>query len=366
MFETALEILNKIENQGYKAYIVGGYPRNKYLNLPTIDVDIATSATPKQLKEIFKNINLPKEQYGSVVIIKNKIRFEITTFRKEIKYKDNRYPVKVKYITDLKEDLLRRDFTINTLCINRKGELIDLLKSKEDLDYKIIKAVGNPRLKIKEDSLRILRAIRFATILDFDLDNNLKKYIKKYGSLLKKLSFTRKKQELNKIFTSPNALKGIKLILELKLDRYLNLKNLNDIKLTTSALGIWAQLEGIEKYPFSNHEIEIIKKIKTLINQDVLNNYNLYYYGLYNSTIAGEIKGIDRKKIIKKYNDLPIKSSKEIVLKPKEICHILETKPGPFLKEIKNDLEIKILNKEIVNKQSDLIKYVINKYKTLK
>ena len=209
MYQAALEILKKIEKYGYQAYVVGGYVRDLYLNRHSIDVDICTSATPKDLKEIFGDIMLPNIQYGSVTVVYRKIRFEITTFRKDIKYENNRIPVKIKYIDSLLEDLKRRDFTINTLCMNKAGEIIDLLGAKIDLDNKIIKMVGSARKKLKEDSLRILRAVRFATILDFNLDEDLKKYIKKYGYLLKKLSYYRKKEELEKIFVSHNAKRGV-------------------------------------------------------------------------------------------------------------------------------------------------------------
>lgn len=362
MRETALEILKQIEDKGYSAYIVGGYPRNLYLNLPSTDIDICTSATPRDLKEIFQDISLPTEQYGSVVLVRNKIRFEITTFRKEIKYKDKRHPLKIKYIDNLIQDLNRRDFTINTLCIDSKGNTIDFLNAKADIDCRIIRTVGNPKNKIKEDSLRILRAIRFATTLGFELDNDLKHYIKKYGSSLKKLSYFRKQDELNKIFSSPSALIGIKLIADLRLDKYLELSNIHQVKMTSSSLGIWAQLGSLDKYKFSNHEKETIEAINYLKDNDILDNKNLYKFGLYISTIAGEIQGIERSVITKKYNELYIKNKKDIILKPTDICQLLNKKPGPFLKDIISDLENKIVNKELKNEIVELTNYVENNY----
>lgn len=362
MFETALEILKEIENQGFKAYIVGGYPRDQYLNLETVDIDICTSAQPKDLKQIFKDITLPNEQYGSVMLTKNKIRFEITTFRKETKYKDNRHPGKVKYVNDLLDDLNRRDFTINTLCIDSNGKTIDLMHAKEDIDKRLIKTVGSPKLKIKEDSLRILRAIRFATTLNFKLDNELKRYIQKYGSSLKNLSYYRKKEELNKIFSSPNAMIGIKLISELKLDKHLELSNINNIKPTSSIIGFWSQLDVVDIYNFSNNEKQMIKAISELRTKDVLNNENLYHYGLYVSSIVGEINNIDRKQITAKYNQLYIKNRHEIAIKATDICKILNKKPGKFLKTIIDDLEHKLINKELKNNYQILKQYILTTY----
>ena len=142
MEEKALEILKIFNEKGYSAYIVGGYVRDKLLGTKSNDIDICTSATPKEIKELFDTAS--QEQYGSIpVIYKNNI-FDITTYRKEIKYEKNRKPIKIKYIKKIKKDLLRRDFTINTLCMNEFGEVEDILNIKEDLDKKIIKTVGNP------------------------------------------------------------------------------------------------------------------------------------------------------------------------------------------------------------------------------
>ena len=254
MFNSSLKLLRKIEKYGFQAYIVGGYVRDLYLGRKSADVDICTNATPKDLKEIFKDSMLPKEKYGSVTVIYNKVHYEITTFRKDLKYENNRLPVKIKYINDLKDDLRRRDFTINTLCIDSEGNLIDLLSSSKDLKDQVIKTVGIAKTKIKEDSLRILRAVRFATILNFKLDEDLKKSIKKYAYTLRSLSYHRKKEELDKIFSSSNAKYGISLILELELDKYLELKNLKNVVITSNSIGIWAQLDVLDKYDFTSNE----------------------------------------------------------------------------------------------------------------
>lgn len=141
MEEKALKVLQILEENGYEAYIVGGYVRDKLLSIESNDIDICTSATPKQIKEIFKSSQSPN--YGSINIIYKNTNFDITTFRRDIKYLDNRLPVKLKYIKTLKKDLLRRDFTINTICMNSKGEIIDTLNIMEDLNQKVIRTVGN-------------------------------------------------------------------------------------------------------------------------------------------------------------------------------------------------------------------------------
>ncbi len=361
MHNTALKLINKIEDAGFEAYIVGGYVRDYILGCKSQDVDICTSATPKELKEIFNDVVLPNEKYGSITVIFNKIRFEITTFRKDIKYKDNRIPIKIKYIKSLIEDLKRRDFTINTICINKNGEIIDLLNGQKDLEQKLIKMVGNPKTKLKEDSLRILRAIRFATILNFKIDDNLKKYITKHGHLLKKLSYHRKKEELDKIFTSKNNKYGIDLIRELKIEQYLDI-NLDNIVITSNSISIWAQLNVLDKYPFNNTEKETIIKLNELLNCEFIDNKIMYKYGLYIMILFAEIKNINRKEISGKYNNLPIKNQKDIDISAKEICEVLNINYGPILKTIFNDIEEKILELKIENKKEILKEYIIKNY----
>lgn len=362
MEQTAINLIKQINEYGYKAYIVGGYPRDLYLKRESIDIDICTDATPKALKEIFKDSVLPKQQYGGVTILRNHIRFEITTFRKEIKYENNRFPVKMKYIHSLLDDLKRRDFTMNTLCMDETGELLDLLNAKPDLDQKIIRSVGSADHKIKEDILRSLRAIRFATVLNFTLDDQLKKAIIKRRNLLKKLSFARKKEELDKIFASTNASYGLELLKELKLEKNLDLSNLDSVVVTTTPLGIWAQLEVLDIYPFTNSEKHMIKAIQKVMPLDVLDNYVLYKNDLYVCTIVGEIHQIDRALIVAKYNALPIHNTKELALTPLEICTVLNMKPGSSLKDIINDLEYKIIIGELQNRKEDIISYLLKFY----
>lgn len=362
MNSVALGILKKINSFGYISYLVGGYPRDFYIHKESLDYDICTNATPKELKNIFGDSILPAEQYGSVTLMSQGMRFEITTFRRDIKYLNNRKPIEIEYIDNLLDDLKRRDFTMNTMCIDSEGIIIDLLNGKDDIDNKIIRTVGDADLKIYEDSLRILRAIRFATVLDFNLDDSLKRAIKKYGYLLKNLSYYRKKDELDKIFSSPNSNKGIKLIKELNLANYLDLSNIDKLIPTTYLIGNWAQLDVLNKYSFNNIEKESIKKINELLQKDILNYNNLYHYGLYISTIVSEIKGIDKKIVNERYENLYIHNKTDIKIEAKEICNLLNKKPGKFLKNIFDDIEYKLVNKLLKNDKKELRDYIQEKY----
>ena len=361
MYNKALEVLKIFKEHGYVAYIVGGYPRDNLLGIKTNDIDMCTDAKPKEIIEIFDTAGVSDIKYGSVKVIYKGICFDITTFRKDIKYENNRKPVKIKYVNDLKKDLLRRDFTINTICIDSDGNIIDILGAKKDIEKKIITTVGNPRYRLKEDSLRILRAIRFACTLDFEIDGRVKSYIKKYGYLLKYLSYSRKKEEIDKIFISKHKDKGIKLLTELGLDKYLELNNLDKIILCDDIIGLWSQIETTGNYPFSKIENENIRKVKKMLNEGV-NNYTIYKYGLYVSSVVASIKHISYKEINDKYKKLPIYSRKEIKISGDEIIKKLGREPGSYVKEILDDLEIKIINGELENDKNKLIKYVDSNY----
>ncbi len=362
MLDNYIELLQKLTNHGYQAYIVGGFVRDYLLGRESHDIDIATNATPKEIKEIFPDSCLPNEDYGSVIVTEKNCRYEITTFRKEIGYNDNRRPTEIKYIDDIYEDLERRDFTINTLCINNQGEVVDFLGGRDDLEKKVIRSVGKAKDKFTEDSLRILRAIRFATILDFTLDEEIVEAIKECKYLLRQLSYNRKKEELDKIFSSPYAAKGIKLILDLGVDKDLELENLNKVKSTSSLMGIWSVLNVCDKYPFNNNEKELIQNINRVIKLNNLDINTLYKYGLYVNSVAGEIKGIDIKDITKNYNKLIIKSRRDIDISSDIIMDVLNKEPGSYLKDIYNDLEEKIIHGELENKEEKIIDYLKENY----
>ncbi len=354
-------VLLKINNNGFEAYVVGGYPRDLYLGRKTVDVDVCTSARPKDLKEIFPQAKLPKKKYGSVVLYYQKIRFEVTTFRAELKYEDYRKPVEIEYIDDLKEDLLRRDFTINTLCLDANEKIHDFLGVLSDLDNKIIKTVKEPSFTLQQDSLRILRAVRFATILDFTIEEKTKRAIIEHQENLKLISSQRKREELDKIFTSKNIQKGIFLLIELDLLKILSLEKLNDIKIVNNLLGIWSQLDVLEIYPFNKSEKKLIQKIKQMTEKCTFSDYDIYQYGLYVSTIAAEIKGIPKKEIIKKHHQLPINSRKEIAISAEELLAMGFTDKA--IRKVYDDLEIKIIQRKIKNHPQEIKKYLKKSFK---
>lgn len=348
MNKEIINVLTKIKNAGYEAYLVGGYVRDKLIGINTIDVDIATNALPSELIKIFPNAKTD-EKYGSLKFSLKTFNFDLTTFRQEIYTKEK---LEINYINDIKDDALRRDFTINAIYMDIDGNIIDPLGGLNDLKNKTLKIIGDPKNRCEEDPLRILRTIRFKTTLNFKIDKNTNDAIINKQHLLKKVSYFRKKEELNKMFISENKLVAFDLIKKYNLSSVLDI-NFNKITYTTDPLGIWAQMNYSSNYPFTKQEKIIIEKIR---NYKEFTNENLYKYGLYISLIASEILGINKTIVNKKYKDLPIKDKKDIKIKYKKLIN-LGYKDNE-INDIIKSLEKLILQDKLKNNKLSIIKYL--------
>jgi len=195
-------IIEQLNNAGYEAYVVGGCVRDSLLGLRPKDWDLTTNATPDEIKTVFKDyelINNNGEKHGTVTVRYNKENIEITTYRVDGEYKDNRHPESVSFTRNVKEDLARRDFTINAIAYNEKEGFVDPFDGIDDLNNKLIKAVGNAYDRFDEDALRILRMLRFASVLDFEIENSTLIAAEKLKNNLLTIAKERKTTELNKL-----------------------------------------------------------------------------------------------------------------------------------------------------------------------
>ena len=193
--------LNKLfEENGFSLYLVGGTVRDYLLNLPLDDMDVVTDATPEDIKKFLPDASFTFARFGSVSYKTNKkVKFDITTLREEKGYEDGRHPDKIHFVKDLSIDVKRRDFTINALYMNSKLEVIDYVDGEKDLSNHILKMVGNPDLRIKEDPLRIIRALRFSIDYKLSIDKDLDLAIRNNISLLEKLNIEKIHQDIRKI-----------------------------------------------------------------------------------------------------------------------------------------------------------------------
>lgn len=361
MKQDIVNVLNEIEKNGFEAYIIGGYVRDKLLGIESYDIDIATSALPKDLIKIFNISSKRTTMYGTMKLLSNKYRFDIATYRKELSY-DGRRPDNIEYIKSLKEDILRRDFTINTIAMNKNGDILDYQNGIKDLQNKIIKSVGDANLKLKEDPLRILRALRFSIVLDFKIDDYLLKSIKKNIRLIKTLSSTRIKEELSKILISRNCVEGLEFMKKLGVLKLLNISYKN-LVYVDDINGMYAQINLFKDYPFTKEEKNNINIIKNIKDRGKIDNITLFNYGLYHSMVAGQILGYDKEEIALINKNLPIKSKKDLAINFNDIKLILNTDENVLVVNTINDLINNILLNKLKNEKDDLVYYVINQRK---
>lgn len=207
--DSAQKIIGMLENAGYEAFAVGGCVRDFLMNRPCDDIDITTSAKPCELEKVLIDNSIRYIEtglkHGTVTALMDGDSFEITTYRTDGNYKDSRHPENVEFVTDIREDLSRRDFTVNAMAYNKRAGIVDLFSGQADLNKKIIRAVGNPDKRFKEDALRIMRAIRFASVLTFDIEPETKKAAFANKELLKKVSAERIFTELSKLLLGDNV-----------------------------------------------------------------------------------------------------------------------------------------------------------------
>ncbi|MHA2250423.1 MAG: CCA tRNA nucleotidyltransferase [Candidatus Kariarchaeaceae archaeon] len=201
----------QLENKGHSVFIVGGSIRDFLNNQTSKDFDLATSATPAEIKKVFSANKILDygEKHGTISILRKGKVYEITTFREEEGYSDGRRPDKVTFVKDLKSDLSRRDFTINALAADKEGKIVDYFEGLSDFQNKLIRAVGNPTSRIKEDSLRMLRAIRFSTRLGFSIEKSTMQAIKENSHLIiqHKISGERIITELKEILVNRDGIR---------------------------------------------------------------------------------------------------------------------------------------------------------------
>lgn len=202
--EKVRNIIGKLQDAGFDAYVVGGCVRDSVLGVTPNDWDITTNALPADVKKIFRRTVDVGIEHGTVKVMVGNDGYEITTYRIDGMYEDSRHPSSVTFTADLKEDLRRRDFTINAMAYNDRVGLVDLFGGEDDLKEGLIRAVGDAKERFSEDALRILRALRFSARFGFDIDTDTKQAITELAPTLSNISAERIRDELEKLICSDN------------------------------------------------------------------------------------------------------------------------------------------------------------------
>lgn len=202
-------ILTKLENAGYKAYLVGGCVRDMLMGRKSSDLDITTNALPDQIISVFSGDKVVPTglKHGTITVIREETSFEITTFRIDGNYSDSRHPDEVKFTSELRDDLARRDFTVNAIAMDINGNIYDYFNGKDDIKNRVIRCVGEPEERFGEDALRILRAIRFSSVLGFDIEKNTAEAALKLKNKLDNVSEERISAELLKLLCGDDVVR---------------------------------------------------------------------------------------------------------------------------------------------------------------
>ena len=204
---TVENLIARLEQAGYSAYAVGGCVRDSLLSLQPHDWDLCTSALPEQMLEVFRGEHVAETglKHGTLTVIVGHVPYEITTFRTDGNYTDHRHPDSVSFVKDVAGDLSRRDFTVNAMAYSDRTGLVDLFGGQEDLARRVIRCVGVPRERFREDALRILRALRFASVFDFSLDPETEEALRALAPTLENVAAERIREELLKLLCGPGA-----------------------------------------------------------------------------------------------------------------------------------------------------------------
>ncbi len=286
----------------------------------------------------------------------------MTTFRIEGDYEFRR-PTKVEYVTDVLTDLKRRDFTVNAICLDSKGNIYDPLHGFQDLQNRLIRVIGEPAVKFNDDPLRVMRALRFAIMYDFEIEQSALEYILEHKELIKKISYDRKKRELDKILLSKKAKRGLQYLKELGLLEVLEISFDDNFRTNYDIIGSWSELEFSPNYPFTKLEKKRIALLREIVKKKTVNRETIFEAGLYDSLVAGDILRIEREDILKIYDELPIRNDSELAIDGERIKSILNIPTGPLIKEIKKDLLREVISGNLPNRDKELEEYIKEKWK---
>lgn len=353
-FDLGLELIKQINTLGYEAYLIGGCVRDYLLNIPSNDIDITTSMPISEIRANFTTIDNGLSYY-SLTIVYKEVSFEITHFRKDLSYLDNRHP-EVIYANTLKEDAERRDFTINALAMAYDKKIYDYYGGITDLNNKIIRTINNPNKRFQEDSLRILRGLYFSSKLNFDIEENTLNAMIEERHLLKNLSNERIYDYFIKLVYA-NTNKGIKYILDNNILEYLeDYKAWLLISSNKYSIDSLKYLYALKYFKYPPMVTKKEKKLCDILIQLIENNFSNYYLYLYQKELIYFKEILDNyDTLVNTINNFPIKNDTDLAISKEEISsNFLGAKKSTVIKEIITN----ILNNRLNNTQEDINRYI--------
>lgn len=385
-FDIGKKIINQLNKHGFEAYFVGGAVRDSLLGRKISDIDIATSAPPEKVVTIFPKTIPVGIEHGTVIVRMEHLSFEVTTFRRESNYQDYRHPSSVDFITSITEDLKRRDFTINAMALTVDGDLIDPFDGQSDIRQKVIKAVGLPDERFSEDPLRMMRAIRFLSMLDFSLDATTRGSIIRNKVLLEKIAVERLLVEFEKLLLGVAASRAINELMDTGL--YLHLPGLTNPKVlqifasyhvptTWKIEEKWALLcytceihepaTFLKKWKLSNQKIKRIVHLVSLLSKYELidiTDWFLYKEGLDFTSSFIRIKELLNQTVFSSldvrnaYKELPIHTRKAMRVNGNDLQQWLNKGPGPWIQMLIEEIEKMIVTGKLENNDAAIKEWV--------
>lgn len=389
-FDKPLYIIETLQKNHFQAYFVGGSVRDLLLGREIGDIDIATSAKPDEVMQLFPKTIDVGAQHGTVIVLHEGEPFEVTTFRTEGKYEDYRRPSQVAFIAALEEDLKRRDFTVNAIAMDTAGKIIDPFGGKEDLHSSIIRTVGHPGDRFTEDALRMMRAVRFVSQLSFSLDNETKEAIILHGSLLRNVSIERITIEFEKLLKGPNCRAGLSLLFETGLNEYLpglsSEKQFHEefsgyqwnlLKQRHEYWGMAAAILGWEEGTLRRWKlpVSVIKEAQQIrhwlgrLGNGPWSTGMLYEAGIETALSTERVRCIlsmtedcfePLHSLREKWAGLPIKSRKDLEAGGKDLMAWMDRGPGPWIEEMLKMAEQGVLSGSVLNKKDQLKEWLLS------
>jgi tRNA nucleotidyltransferase (CCA-adding enzyme) len=381
-FKEAFPILQALESAGYEAYFVGGAVRDLFLNRPIHDVDIATSATPDEVKTVFPHTVDIGIEHGTVLVLLDGRSFEVTTFRTESTYSDFRRPDDVQFVRSIRDDLTRRDFTMNAMAMTADGQIVDPFHGQRDLTNRMIRTVGNAEERFSEDALRMMRAARFISQLSFELDSDTWQAMKDHASLLSHIAVERKLNEMDKLFAGSAKEKGLSVLIETGLFLFLpglsgqqtellqiaarTLKPLN-----TDQMWLLIAYEATDRnvtdflrdWRMSAKRIKRIEKSVRTLRRVYVEGWHdvlLYEAQLEAAVDCAEVEAVldgresNSKNIISRWHALPIKNRDELDITGSDLMEWSGKTRGIWIKECLELTEKAVVNREIKNEKEQI------------
>jgi tRNA nucleotidyltransferase (CCA-adding enzyme) len=387
-FMQAIPILEKLEKNSYSAYFVGGCVRDYLLERELGDIDIATSASPEEVKQLFAKVIPVGIDHGTVIVRHDHESYEVTTFRIDGAYSDQRHPDSVEFIDRIDADLKRRDFTINALAMDKNGEIVDLFNGQNDLKNKMIRTVGEAADRFNEDPLRIIRALRFASILGFKIHNDTLQAMKKVNHLIQNLAIERIQNEFSKLFSGPNINQGLEYLkvtgvyTELPIIKdnphliHLLPKPMYPLQSFGEVIALMHYLENsvsitewVKKWKCSNKikdEAHQLVAAMTDYSKDGLNSWMVYK--LANKYFEGFIRltsclqpdsGITLDELKETAKNLPIQSKKDLALNGHDLTLLFpEAKKGPWMQRTIDKVEKAVVTGKLNNYNNEIKEWI--------